>query len=216
MKKRNPFLIVIISIVVILLVFFLFAIIQKEKQEELKPVKNDQVERVENRINNSSFEKEFSRQDWQIFIDQNNKYGFDKIISKEGEYSFSIDNQNGAGDSSFIMQRISNIEIDKKISLLGYIKTEECDSARFELELFADDSLLVIGYSESVKGTTDWTEYNCWLKTTLPGSYKNKNIYVDVKAVLYGNGRVWFDNVRLYSIPVDESIYNFDFDRILE
>jgi hypothetical protein len=213
MRKNRIYFYIVIAIAAVLGIILLFAVIEKEREEEIQQQKKDRVEKVENLIRNSSFEKELGRRDWSYSEDNNYQFGFDNLVKFIGDYSFNISSLNEEGESASIIQRIENIELDKKVTLLGFIRSEEIDSARFEIEFYKGDSLMIRGYSESVKGTTDWEEMNAWIKTYTTET--EGNFSVVVKGIIYGNGRVWFDNIRVYSLPVDESIYNLRFDRVL-
>jgi hypothetical protein len=213
MRKNRIYFYIVIAIAAVLGVILLFAVIEKEREEEVQQQKNDRVEKVENLLRNSSFEKELGRRDWSYSEDNNYQFGFDNLVKFIGDYSFNISSLNEEGESASIIQRIENIELDKKVTLLGFIRSEDIDSARFEIEFYKGDSLMIRGYSESVKGTTDWEEMNAWIKTYTTET--EGNFSVVVKGIIYGNGRVWFDNIRVYSLPVDESIYNLRFDRVL-
>jgi hypothetical protein len=213
MRKNRIYFYIVIAIAAVLGIILLFAVIEKEREEEVQQQKNDRVEKVENLLRNSSFEKELGRRDWSYSEDNNYQFGFDNLVKFIGDYSFNISSLNEEGESASIIQRIENIELDKKVTLLGFIRSEDIDSARFEIEFYKGDSLMIRGYSESVKGTTDWEEMNAWIKTYTTET--EGNFSVVVKGIIYGNGRVWFDNIRVYSLPVDESIYNLRFDRVL-
>jgi hypothetical protein len=211
--KRNPFIILLGAVVLIILTVIIFAVVQKEKVEESATPKNDRVEKVQNLLKNSSFENQLGSENWNLNIPASYIYGFDGLIKQSGNYSFSI--QSGeANEIAFFHQRLRGIEADKKLSLLGFIKTEEVDSVFFIIEFYEEETLIASGYSPVVKGTTDWNEYNAWIKTY--SNNREADFSAVVKGVLFGKGRAWFDNVRLYSIPINESIYNFKFDRILQ
>ncbi len=206
--RKNIFLASIFSLAIFLALILVFGLLEKKSLEEPETTSLDKVEKVENLLNNSSFEKELSElKDWQLKIIGNTSAGFDPIIKWEGDFSFGM----ASGDENsvaFLYQCVKDIEADKKLSLLGFIKTQACDSARFELELYYKDSLLICGYSDAAKQTTDWEEYNAWVKAYLPYSLEPPELKVIVKCIVYGKGSAWFDKVRLYSIPLDESIYD--------
>ncbi len=207
--RKNIFLASIISLAIFLALILVFGLLEKKSLEEPETTSLDKVEKVENLLNNSSFEKEFSEtNDWSLKISgDETSAGFDPLIIYEGDFSFgfrSIDNSSIA----FVYQKINRLEADKKLSLLGFIKTQDCDSARFEIELYHKDSLLIRGYSDPASQTTDWQEYNAWVKTYLPYSSQPDELEAVIKCVIYGKGNAWFDKVRVYSIPLDESIYD--------
>ncbi len=215
MKIKSPFFIGLIVLALLITGVILIGVFQKSQSLEAEKSKNtvDVVDRVDNLLNNYSFEKEFTgSSSWIIDIPngQNIDFGFDNLITQKGKYSFNISSREKG--TFYLVQKVNRIEIDKKLSLLGFIKTEDVDSARFEIELRDKDSLIIKGYSPPAKKTSDWTEYNAWVKTFLPPKKKDDSLFVFVKCTLYGSGRVWFDNIRLYSIPVNETIFDVKFN----
>ena len=163
-----------------------------------------------NLLHNHSFEKQLdAKNDWLVKAELPfANYGFDNIVKYDSAASFILvsDAENQA--PIYLLQKVHGIKADRKLTLFGFVRTEDCDSVRFELELHDKDSLIIKGFSDCAKGTTDWTEYNAWIKTFLPDSIKENDLYVLVKCVLYGKGRAWFDKVRLYSLPEKANIYD--------
>lgn len=212
MKKRNYFWIILVTTALFAGAVLFFSVLKKKAVEETKAPGLDEVERVKNLLANYSFENEFSDKNWKLRSGESVTSGYDDIIKYAGNYSFSIRN-GGINDSAVsIYQTIKKLSIDKKYSLFCSIKVEDADSARLELKLFDKDSVLVSGYSPSVSGTTDWVELTAWLKTYLPVSFNANDLSIEVACVLFGKGRVWFDNARLYSLPEKETIYNYDYN----
>ncbi|MBZ0199413.1 MAG: hypothetical protein K8H86_06070 [Ignavibacteriaceae bacterium] len=212
MKKRNYFWIILVAAALFVGAVLLITVRQKTAIEKPKAPGLDEVERVKNLLDNPSFEKEFSVSNWKIKNGELATSGFDDIIKYDGVYSYSIRNDETNDSAVSIFQKIRKLSIDRKYSLFGFIKVEDADSARLELKLYDKDSLLVSGYSPSVTGTTDWVEQTAWLKTYLPHGFDAKDLSIEVGCVLFGNGIVWFDNVRLYSLPEKETIYNYDYN----
>ena len=210
-KTRNYFWIILVAVALVATIILLFGVFDKKSKEEIKEPGFDTIERVRNLIKNSSFEHEFAEDNWQLRYPGLIGTGFDDIIKRHGEYSYSISAEHES-DKLIIFQKVNGIEVDKRYTLFGFVKVEDADSARLEMKLYNKDSLLISGYSTSVKGTSDWVEQTAWLKTYLPGNVEENFLSIDINCVLFGKGRVWFDNVRMYSIPEKETIYNYDFN----
>jgi hypothetical protein len=207
-KRKNIFIIILVSVALTAGIILLVGSIQKRSGEESR-VENDSVERVVNILNNSFFEQSSGEEaNWEI-SDKNSRIisGYDNIVKYEGDFSFNITNESEQGEF-YISQKVKNINRDRKLALFGFIKSEDIDSAKFEIGFYFGDSLLIKGYSETITGTTDWTEYNAWIKTFLSSHIKPDSLSVQVKGILFGKGRIWFDNIRLYSIPIKETIYD--------
>ncbi len=212
MKKRNYFWIILVTVALFAGAVLLITALKKKTVDETKAPGIDEVERVKNLLENYSFEKEFSAKNWKLRSGESVTSGFDDIIKYAGNYSFSIRNDGINDSAGSIFQTVNKLAIDRKYSLFCFIKVEDADSARLELKLFDKDSLLVSGYSPSVSGTTDWVELTAWLKTYLPVGFNANDLSIEAACVLFGKGRVWFDNARLYSLTEKETIYNYDYN----
>lgn len=207
--KKNIYIISVVLVAVVLTLILLFAVFQKKSLEEAV-VKLDDVEKVNNLLKNYSFENIIdAKTDWSVntkmpFSD----FGYDSFTKYDSAVSFVLLSNADNQPPIYISQKVSNIKANRKLTFFGFLRTEDCDSVRFEIALYDKDSLLIAGYSEFAKGITDWTEYNAWIKTFLPANVVEADLYVVVKCVLYGKGRVWIDKVRLYSLPEKASIYD--------
>ena len=194
---------------IVLSVILLFAVFQKKSREEIT-IKPDDVEKVNNLLKNHSFENIIdAKQDWSVKAELPfANFGYDSFTKYDSAASFVLVSDAGDKLPIYLSQKISNIKANRKLTLFGFVRTEDCDSARLEIELYDKDSLIIKGFSDCAKGTTDWTEYNAWIKTFLPANVVERDLYVVVKCILYGKGRVCFDKVRLYSLPEKASIYD--------
>ena len=194
---------------IVLSVILLFAVFQKKSREEIT-IKPDDVEKVNNLLKNHSFENIIdAKQDWSVKAELPfANFGYDSFTKYDSAASFVLVSDAGDKLPIYLSQKISNIKANRKLTLFGFVRTEDCDSARLEIELYDKDSLIIKGFSDCAKGTTDWTEYNAWIKTFLPANVVERDLYVVVKCILYGKGRVCFDKVRLYSLPGKASIYD--------
>jgi hypothetical protein len=207
--RKNIYITSVVIIAVILTAILLYAVFQKKTQEEVN-LPPDDVERVNNLLLNYSFEKQLdSKNDWLVKAESlNSNYGFDNIVKYDSAASFVLVSDSENQPPIFVLQKVARIKANRKLILFGLVRTEDCDSVRLELELHDKDSLIIKGFSDCARATTDWTEYNAWIKTFLPDKIAENDLYVLVKCILYGKGRAWFDKVRLYALPEKGTIYD--------
>ena len=207
--RKNFYINSVIIIAVVLTVVLLYAVFQKKSKEEVIVIPDD-VDKVNNLLRNYSFEKQLdSKNDWSVRVELPfSNYGFDNIVKYDSAASLILVSESENQPPIFLSQKVTEIKADRKLSLFGFVRTEDCDSVRLEIELRNRDSLIIKGFTDCAKGTTDWTEYNAWIKTFLPDNLIENDLYVLVKCVLYGKGRAWFDKLRLYSLAEKASIYD--------
>lgn len=207
--KKNTYIFAVVLVAIALTAVFLYAVFQKKSQEELI-VKPDDVEKVNNLLRNHSFENVIdAKNDWSVKAEMPfANYGYDSFTKYDSAVSFVLVSDANDQPPIYLSQKVENIKANRKLTLFGFIRTEDCDSVRFEIELQNKDSLIIVGFSDWARGINDWTEYNAWIKTFLPANIDEKELYVLVKCVLYGKGRAWFDKIRLYSLPEKASIYD--------
>lgn len=207
--KKNIYVTSVVIVAIVLTAILLYAVFQKKSKEEVI-VKPDDVEKVNNLLRNHSFEKPLdARQDWSVKAELPfSNYGYDNIVKYDSSVSIVLVSDSDEQQPIYLSQKVQNIKADRKLTLFGFIRTEDCDSVRLEIELHNKDSLIIVGFSDCARGITDWTEYNAWIKTFLPANVGEKDLYLIVKCVLYGKGKAWFDKIRLYSLPEKASIYD--------
>ncbi len=93
----------------------------------------------------------------------------------------------------------------KKLTLKGYIRTENVSSGFAGLLLYADGYMGTLGFdnmaSQQLKGTNEWKEYT----VTIPyNAEETKAIHVG--ALLFGPGKIWLDNFHLLADDKDISL----------
>jgi len=207
--RKNIYVKIVVIFALILTGIFLYAVFQKKSIDE-EIAKSENIERVTNLLRNHSFENILdANNDWMVKAELPfANYGYDNIVKYDSAASFVLVSDSDNQPPIYISQKVSNINANRKFTLFGFVRTEDCDSIRLELELYNKDSLIIAGFSDCARGITDWTEYNAWIKTFLPANVVEKDLYLIVKCVLYGKGRAWFDKIRLYSLPEKASIYD--------
>lgn len=197
-----------LAIAIIGVIIYLVGKVVSTETEETGEKGLDEVERVVDLLKNSSFEKEFQKSDWQLFFNpEEYNTTFDRFVVKEGNFSLYVENTGSDSSTGFIEQKVSRLEEDKKYILFGFVRTENCDSARIEISAYDEkDSLLFTGYSSSLFNSNDWTLLNTWIRTQ---DERIKNL--SVRAMIAGKGRFWFDGFKLYSVPIDYPFTQIDF-----
>ncbi len=202
MQNKNLFLSMLIIFAILLGVVLIIGIIINSSEEETPLEILNKIEKVDNLLANYSFENELNKEkDWSVTLHSSKSgFSFDDIVKRKGKFSLSLYSEDTVYPSAIVTQRINEIQLDNKITLFGFIRTEDIDSVRLEIHLYDNkDSLLVVGYSVSLKGTNDWTELNTWVRTT-----DNNSSSIIIKGILFGKGYVWFDNMRLYTLPIKQ------------
>lgn len=205
MHNKSLFLSSLIIFAILLGVILIIGIFMSKNEEDSTLEMFSNIERVDNLLGNHSFEYELdAKKDWAVKLNSTNVFfRFDNIVKREGKFSLLLFSEDTITVSATIKQKIVNLIPDNKITLFGFLRTEDVDSVRFELHLIdKNDSTIIIGYSESLKGTNDWTELNTWIRTIEERSYS-----VIAKGILYGKGYAWFDNLRLYSLPIKQPFF---------
>jgi len=198
--------------VVFIIFYFIGVMFPTPKEKEKTPPPFESIDRTKNLFKNHSFEKEFSDnvsadlRNW--YMQSETEAGLtilDNFIKKHGNYSLLISTEENSKNS--INQKISDLQTDSKYIFFADIKTEDIDSALIKLDVFSKkDSLLFSGYSESLKGMNDWTVLNTWIRTQ-----DTRISYIIARIIIYGKGRIWADNCRLYSLPIDYPFEQIDF-----
>lgn len=205
--KTKPFLVLLFVFAMLVGSILIIGVLQKSAAEaEEEKMKLDKVEKVNNLLLNHSFENIFSGNDWKVYVEGSSVSMFDNVIVNHGKYSLAAISEND-NDIFTVYQKIKNIPAENKISFMGFLKVENVDSAKLEIELYSEkDSLIIKGTSEILTGTTDWYKLNAWVRTS-----ENNSNYVIVKGKLYGKGRVWFDDMSLYAIPIETNNIQLSF-----
>ena len=120
----------------------------------------------------------------------------DSTNIKSGKYSASIELKEGAPDFKAWAYTIPDNYAGKKITLNGYIKTENVTDGYAGLWMRIDPNIAFDNMnSNGVIGTTDWTKYEITLDMN---PEKTKQIVVG--GLLVGKGKMWIDN---FTVTVD-------------
>ncbi len=130
---------------------------------------------------------------WRFFGDSNYKTALDSTYVRSGKYSASIEFIEGTPNFKAWSYTIPDNYAGKKITLSGYIKTENVKEGYAGLWMRIDPSIAFNNMNENgVTGTTDWTRYEITLDMN-PG--KTKQIVIG--GLLVGVGKMWIDELTV-------------------
>jgi C-terminal processing protease CtpA/Prc len=133
---------------------------------------------------------------WSNFGNSNYILSLDSTITKSGKYSVSIESKEGNPNFKAWAFTIPDNYAGKKITLTGYIKTENVIDGHAGLWMRIDPSIAFDNMNKNgVKGTTDWTKYEITLEMN---PEKTKQIVVG--GLLVGKGKIWLDD---FSVTID-------------
>jgi C-terminal processing protease CtpA/Prc len=174
------------SIIIIVSIFLFFAISTYCQTEDAVAKFNFDFEIVE----------EGSLVGWEIYGSSNYLISLDSTNVVSGKYSAVIEFIEGNPSTKALAIKIPNSYAGKKITLTGYIKTENLTDGYAGLWMRIDPSVAFDNmYKNGVKGTTDWTKYEITLKMN---PEKTKQIFVG--GLFVGKGKMWLDN---FTVTID-------------
>lgn len=134
---------------------------------------------------------------WTKSYSENYTISLDSTIVKKGKYSILIEFNEGEIDYKSFDFIIPDNYSGKKVTLSGYIKTENVSDGYAGLWMMIDEGVWFDNMSDSgIKGTTDWKKYEITLN--LKPFEKNK---ITIGGLLVGKGKMWLDNLN---ISIDE------------
>ena len=117
----------------------------------------------------------------------------DSTNVKSGKYSASIEFEEGNPDFKAWAFTIPDSYAGKKITLSGYLKTENVTDGYAGLWMRIDPSIAFDNMNNNgVKGTTDWTKYEITLDMN---PEKTKQIVIG--GLLAGKGKMWIDDLKV-------------------
>ncbi|HZV42870.1 MAG TPA: hypothetical protein VFF90_00240, partial [Saprospiraceae bacterium] len=130
---------------------------------------------------------------WNISGGSNYILAIDSTHVKRGKYSASLEFKEGNPDFKAWGFALPGDYPGNKITLTGYIKTENVTDGYAGLWMRIDPSIAFDNMSKNgVKGTTDWTKYEVTLDMN---PEKTKQIVVG--GLLVGKGKMWIDDLRV-------------------
>lgn len=130
---------------------------------------------------------------WEDFGNSSYHITLDAAQVKNGNYSASIEFKEGTPQFRAWAFTIPHSYPGKKITLSGYIKTENVTDGHAGLWMRIDPNIAFDNMaSRGVTGTTDWTKYEITLDMN-PG----KTIQIVVGGLLVGKGKMWLDDLNI-------------------
>ena len=144
---------------------------------------------------NFDFEKNENNKplNWENFGSTDYTLSIDSIIKKNGKYSVVIEYNGTSPDFKAWAYTIPASYQGKKITLSGYIKTENVTDGWAGLWMRIDPSVAFDNMEKrGIKGTTNWKKYEITLELN---PYKTKQIVVG--GLLVGKGKMWLDNLQI-------------------
>ena len=129
----------------------------------------------------------------------------DSLIRQHGKYAVVLEQKDPNANFGAFSFRIKPVVSGKKLTLKGYIRTENVSEGFAGLWLRVDGNGGVLSFdnmqSKGLKGTNDWKEYE--IEVDFDEEEANE-IYVG--ALLVGKGKIWLDNFHLLVDDKDFSL----------
>jgi hypothetical protein len=129
----------------------------------------------------------------------------DSLIRQHGKYSVVLEQKNRNAEFGAFSFRIKPAFSGKKLTLKGYIRTENVSEGFAGLWMRVDGNGEVLSFdnmqSQGLKGTNDWKEYKIEVEFD---EEEASDIYVG--GLLVGKGKVWLDNFHLLVDDKDFSL----------
>ncbi len=133
---------------------------------------------------------------WDNFGSADYKLSLDSTVVKNGKYAASIEYRGEKPEFSAWAFTIPNNYSGKKITLSGYIKTENVTGGFAGIWMRIDPEVDFDNMSKKgLKGTTDWTKY----EMTLDMDPENTTQIV-FGGVMAGKGKIWIDQ---FTVTID-------------
>ncbi len=130
---------------------------------------------------------------WGTFGAKNYTITSDSTVVKQGKYSVLIQLIEGKVGHKASFYEIPNNYTGKKITLSGFIRTEEVTEGFAGLWMRIDPSIAFNNMSDNgIKGTTDWTKYEITLEMN-----PEKTERIVVGGLLIGKGKMWIDDLKV-------------------
>ncbi|OFX44641.1 MAG: peptidase S41 [Bacteroidetes bacterium GWA2_30_7] len=154
---------------------------------------------------------------WNYFGGSNYKLSLDTTNVKSGKYSASIEYKDGNSDYKAWAFTIPDNYAGKKITLSGYIKTENVTDGYAGLWMRIDPSIAFDNMKKNgVKGTNNWTKYEITLKMN-----PKKTEQIVIGGLLVGKGRMWLDDLNITIDgkeikdlkPIERKVFNAEKDK---
>ncbi len=132
-------------------------------------------------------------QDWLISSQPNYSVSIDSVNVKSGKYSMSIEFIGDVGTAHSIAFALPENYDGERITLSGYIKTENVTDGFAGLWMRIDPQISFDNmYKNGVTGTTDWKKH----EITLP-MIPAQTQQIIIGGLLIGKGKMWLDDLQI-------------------
>jgi len=148
---------------------------------------------------NLSFEQVKGHKPIGWLLSDDKKLSVDNKIIKHGLNSILIENMSDKPEDQYFYKIIPTEYLGKKITISGFIKTENVTSGYAGLFMQINPQVARGNMEEQqVSGTTPWTKYQMTLDLN-----SNKAINIMFGGEFTGSGKVWFDKLQLTIDGID-------------
>lgn len=131
--------------------------------------------------------------DWYSFGSKDYLLSIDSVNAKSGKYSAAIEYHQDRQDFKAWSFNLPYNYNGKKITLSGYIKTENVTNGYAGLWMRIDPKIAFDNMNKrGVKATTEWTKYEITLEMD-----PNKTDQIVIGGLLVGKGKAWFDDFKI-------------------
>jgi C-terminal processing protease CtpA/Prc len=148
---------------------------------------------------NSKFNLDFENiqngkpQNWLIADQPGYSVSLDSITVRSGKYAIIIESTEESGNFQPVTLKLDNNYAGQRITLSGYIKTENVTDGYAGLWMRIDPQIAFDNMQQrGVTGTTDWTKYEISLSMN---PSKAEGIFLG--GLLVGKGKMWLDNLTV-------------------
>lgn len=120
-------------------------------------------------------------------------FSLDSTIIKNGKYAAIIQSKAKNPDFGYLTYTIPHSFSGKKITLSGYIKTENVKNGSAGLWIRIDPAIAYADMSKNgIKGTKDWAKYEISMDLN-----PEKTTQILVGGMLIGEGKMWLDGLQV-------------------
>jgi hypothetical protein len=182
----------------------------------------------ENLLKNGGFEivKDGLPEGWNVrgtYKGSTCKYQIDENVFYSGKKSAKIifDTERKEKDEGYYVTNFTNFEVGKRYLFIAYVKAENFNgSASLSISFMDKDgkSIKTASKGITINGKIDWKKIQ--IKEVVPEGCKTIRIFTDTTGG--PGGEVWWDNISIFEIPLEEKeeiamiISNFENEKEIE
>ena len=142
-----------------------------------------------------NFYKDGKPDGWYLRAHTGYKVGVDTVVNeKSGKHPVVVESIDDAAEYQPLTLSLKYNYVGKKITLSGYIKTENVSENGFVGLWMRIDPQIDFDnmHDREINGTSDWTRYEITLDLN-----PSKTTAIDFGAMIIGSGKVWFDDLKV-------------------